>query len=181
MKRATKVNITKAILGVIGLTGLIAMAAVAPNALQLLSVFQKRHYRYYVSNRLIQLKNKGLITFVVKNNKTYIRLTEKGKAKLRQYKYKEMVIPKPRKWDGKWRMLIFDIKETRKPVRDQLREQLINLRLVKVQQSVWIHPYDFSEIIILLKADFSIGKDVLCLTVEKLENDGWLKTKFGLR
>jgi CRISPR-associated endonuclease Cas2 len=76
--------------------------------------------------------------------------------------------------------LIFDIPEKRRAVRDQLRQTLNNIGFIKLQNSVWVYPYECSELISLLKSDFKIGKDVLYLTVTEIENDEFLRKHYQL-
>ena len=114
------------------------------------------------------------------DGKSYTRLTKSGEEKLVRYELGEMAVEKPKHWDGKWRLVIFDIRERRRTTRDLLRQQLQGLGLVRLQNSVWVYPYDFSELTVLFKADAMIGKDILYLTVEELENDSWLRKHFGL-
>ncbi|MEA3485079.1 MAG: CRISPR-associated endonuclease Cas2 [Candidatus Aerophobetes bacterium] len=47
-----------------------------------------------------------------------------------------------KKWDGVWRMVIFDIKEEKRYRRDRLRKKLLELGLGKWQRSVYITPHD---------------------------------------
>ena len=166
--------------------GVLAVAAMAPNALRMIDMFtdkKKRGYnrKYQVNKTIIKLQDGGLIEFKDRRGKKFACLTEKGKKKLLEYQLQEIKIKKPRKWDGKWRVIIFDIKEHRRFVRDGLRKELINLDFLRLQNSVWVHPYDCEEVIVMLKSHFKIGKDVLCLVVEKIENDKWLKKEFSLR
>ena len=51
---------------------------------------------------------------------------------------------------------------------------------MRLQDSVWIYPYPCEDLINLLKADFKVGKDLLYLIVNFIENDKWLKRLFGL-
>jgi phenylacetic acid degradation operon negative regulatory protein len=44
------------------------------------------------------------------------------------------------KWDGKWRMVIFDVPELNRPLRAKLRKRLIDEKFGCLQQSVWITP-----------------------------------------
>jgi hypothetical protein len=188
MQKETKIKIVKIILGVIAAGGILTVAAVAPNALKMVDLFygkEKRKYdiykkRYYIKSSLVRLKERGLIEFQKRNNKSFVCLTEKGQKKLLKYQLREKVIRKPRKWDKKWRVVIFDIKEQARNLREGLRQELSNLGFVKLQNSVWVHPYECEEIIGMIKAYFEIGKDVLYMVVEKIENDGWLKEEFGL-
>ncbi len=185
MKRETTIKVGKIILGTVATAGLISMAVLAPNAVQCLEMFwgkDKRKYssKYHINTTISKLKQQGLIKFENKNGKSFVRLTEKGKERLLKYQLQETKIEKPKKWDKKWRMVIFDIKEQRKYTREGLRTELIRLGFVKLQNSVWVHPYKCDDVIAMFKSHFKIGKDVLYITVDKIENDKWLKEEFRL-
>lgn len=109
-----------------------------------------------------------------------LRLTVKGEAALRRLELSEYRLKKPRRWDGRWRVLIFDIPERRRLLRDKVRNTLVAIGFVRAQDSVWIYPYDCEDLVTLLKADFRIGKDLLYLVVEKMEYDVIFKDHFGL-
>ncbi|PIU99609.1 MAG: CRISPR-associated endonuclease Cas2 [Candidatus Tagabacteria bacterium CG_4_10_14_0_2_um_filter_40_13] len=185
MKKEVKIMIGKVILNTIATAGVLAVAVIAPNTLQAIDFLyskEKRHYHrgYYVKKAINKLNERGLIEFEKSGDKTFVRLSEKGERELLKYHLREAVIEKPKKWDKKWRVVIFDIKERRKIIREELRKELINLGFRRLQNSVWIYPYECEELIIMLKSYFSIGKDVLYMVVERLENDKWLKRDFGL-
>ena len=184
----TKAKITKAILISLAVGGFITLAVVAPNALQLLGPLvdkSKRglsNRRYYVKSTIGRLADRGLIVFKKsKNGKTYARLTDKGRRELLKYRLEELVVNTPRQWDGKWRVVTFDIKELKRQARDRLRQELVSLGFVHLQNSVWVYPYECDEFITLLKTYYELGKSLLYLVVEKLENDQWLKETFGLK
>jgi CRISPR-associated endonuclease Cas2 len=85
-----------------------------------------------------------------------------------------------KKWDKKWRVLIFDIPESRKSDRDKIRNSLLSIGFSKLQNSVWVYPYDCENIISLLKADTEIGDRVLYIIAEAIENEDELKKHFNL-
>lgn len=185
MEKEKKIKIAKIILKTVAVAGVLSMAVLAPNALQILGPFygrkEKRYNpKYYLETAVSRLKKHGLIKFQKQNDKTFIRLTPKGEEELLRYQLQEITIKKPEKWDGKWRLIIFDIKEKRRRTRNLLRQELINFGFLKLQNSVWIYPYNCEEIAVMLKAYFHLGKDVLYITAEKIENDGWLRQKFNL-
>jgi len=106
-----------------------------------------------------------------------VSLTPKGD----RYVQRELIrSTAPKHWDKKWRIVIFDIPEKRKAKRHILRDSLIKIGFIKLQQSVWIYPYDCEELVVLLKADFQLGKEALYLIVDTLENDSSLKMHFHL-
>ena len=57
---------------------------------------------------------------------------------------------------------------------------LESVGFAKLQDSVWIYPYDCEDLVALLKADFKIGKDALYLVVEEMEGERDLKRHFSL-
>jgi len=171
------------VLRIVGTAGIIAFAAVAPNAVQILKytpLFKSQKHRYInsvvercVQRGLLERKQKEGVGIV-------LRLTPKGKTVLAHYEFKNFTLQKPRHWDKKYRIIIFDIKETRRPTRDMLRTWLIRLGFIQLQRSVWVYPYECQEVVTLLKAHMHIGKDVLYITADSIENDRWLREAFTL-
>ncbi len=161
------------------------MMAVVPNALQALTLFGvgKRKYnpKYHIQSTLHKLVDRGLVK-LVKNHQgvNCVRLTERGNAELQKYELSELVIKRPKRWDGKYRLIIFDIKEWKRSIRNQLRTWLEHLGFVRLQNSVWVHPYECREITILLKSHFHLGREVLYVIADQIENDRWLRREFGL-
>lgn len=68
-------------------------------------------------------------------------LTDKGKAKSLTYEFNALTLPKSKKWDKKWRLVLFDIPETKKKIRDALRRKLKALGFLEFQKSVFVYPY----------------------------------------
>lgn len=101
----------------------------------------KRHNFFRVVQR--QLKS-GNIETTVNDKKVYLRLTPAGQEKI----IRDFPILKLQnsRWDGKWRMVFFDISETSRRVRNILRSKLKELGLGMLQQSVWITPHDITKI-----------------------------------
>ncbi|MBI5045491.1 MAG: hypothetical protein HZC14_00540 [Candidatus Niyogibacteria bacterium] len=185
MREKTKIKVAKTILEIVRAAGFISMALVAPNALQALEIlYAKDKKKYskssYVKRSIYRLQNAGLIEFQERNDKKMVCLTEKGRQKLLKYELGEIVIDKPKQWDGKWRIIIFDIKETKRGVRDIFRERLVCFGFVKLQNSVWVYPYECEEVIILLKSYLKTGKEILYITATSIENDRWIRSKFNL-
>jgi DNA-binding transcriptional regulator PaaX len=184
-KEKNRTDIRKIILNIVAGAGLVSVAILAPNILRVLSKVQKQKtkykQRYYVNVAVKQLIEKKFIEYH-KNGQGFscLRLTEKGREELKKYALQDLVIKKPLHWDGKYRVITFDIKEFKRKTRNQLRNWLEHLGFVKLQNSVWVFPYECREVIILLKSHFKIGKEVLYMTVDSIENDRWLKEEFGL-
>lgn len=157
------------------------MALVAPNALQVLEQFgwfkTRRNPRYTINDSITRLLRVGLIQ---RNERGFLRLTSSGEKRISAFYKIGFQTKKPKKWDGKWRLVSFDIKEKRRELRDQLRTTLNAVGFVHLHHSLWIYPYDCQDLITLLKADFEIGKDILYIVSDYVENDRLLRRYFNL-
>ena len=171
------------LLAVAAIGGVILVAAAIPNAARLLKYFpgykKGARFNYKAKTVLGRLAEKGLVVFIEKDGKRYARITKKGQHIL-QMESERKTIAKKRKWDERWRVVIFDIPERRRSVRVRLRRFMEEYGFVRLQDSVWIYPYDCEDLIALAKANFRIGADVLYMIVERLERDKHLREHFKL-
>lgn len=181
-KKRTRRNIRRAALAAIGTAGFIAIATIAPNIFQILGkTGALAKLKYQTKGVLTRLKMKGEIEFEERDGKKYARLTEKGEEALVFLQQKmSLAEGKRRRWDHRYRLVMFDVPERRKRTRDRLRMQMREAGFLRVQDSAWVFPYDCEEFVALLKADLHIGKDVLYAVVEEIENDSWIRKHFGL-
>ncbi len=178
-RRAKRKNLQKIILGTVATAGLLSVAVVAPNvlgAMAKLGLLPSNRQKEFIKAARERLVKKGLLEW----RGNFLKLTVKGKALLVRLEFSSYRLKKPKRWDGKWRVLIFDIPETRKSQREKVRRTLASIGFLRLQDSVWIYPYDCEELITLLKADFEIGKNLLYMIVEALEHDADIKKQFGL-
>jgi len=185
-KKTKNKNIQAVLLETVKTVGIISLALIAPNATKLFKDFfpsdKKRQYDHYLKSSVAKLVEKKLIAFKVnKQGSKYIVLTEKGEQILQKYQLQNFKLKKPKKWDNKWRIVIFDISEVRKNLRDQLRSTLSLIGFIMVQKSVWVYPYSCDELVSLIKANFSLGKEVLYITADSIENDSLLRNVFSLK
>jgi phenylacetic acid degradation operon negative regulatory protein len=88
----------------------------------------------------------------------------------------------PKKWDGKWRVVVFDIPIASRIIRDAFRRKLKEFGFYAFQQSIWIYPYHCEEEVKLLREFFGLNKkQIQVLEVNKLEDDNFLRRYFNLR
>lgn len=177
-----KRDLRNAALVAIGLAGTLAVAAVAPNMFQLLGKTGiLTRLKYHSKGVLARLKQKGEIEFIEREGKKYVRLTDLGEKILDLQREKlNLMNKKPKKWDRRYRLVMFDIPERRGKIRKLLRFEMQEVGFLRIQDSVWVYPYDCEEFIALLKADLRIGKDVLYAVIEEIENEGWIRKHFNL-
>lgn len=84
-------------------------------------------------------------------------LTDSGRGTLLKFDIDAMVLPdfNPQKWDGIWRVLIFDIPELTRAVRNLFRDKIQELGFYTLQKSVYVTPIvcekEITELAYLLK------------------------------
>lgn len=172
----------QAILTTLKIGTIIAWAIMFPNAMRVIKLLgwlpTKRDPKYSFENAITRLKQKRLVKVVA--GKESLQITDKGRLFLWKLESKYLVLKKPSKWDKKWRLIIFDIKEQDRYHRDAVRVMLQNIGCIRLQNSVWVYPYDCEEVVTLLKMNHKIGEEVLYIIAEKIEGDEWLKKYFKL-
>lgn len=178
-RRAKRNEIRTIILQTIRLTGVLGVALIAPNVLTAMVrtglILSPRH-RELVKRSVDRLYAQGLL----KHGNDGLRLTEKGEQTLQNLKRRTFPDKKNQRWDRKWRMLIFDIPEKRSALRAGIRRTLISNGFVRLQNSVWVYPYDCEDWLNLWKADLKVGRELLYLIVDSIEGELHLKRRFKL-
>lgn len=178
-KRVRKENLQRIILGTIAAAGILSIGLVAPNvilAMNKLGVLPNPRRREYISSSASKLAKRGLLKF----EDGYYKLTKNGEKILRKWEISNYKLIKPRKWDRKWRIIIFDIPEKKKKIRIEIVKLFHEAGIRRLQDSVWVYPYDCEDVIGLLKNDFGIGKELLYIIADEIENDRHLRSEFGL-
>ena len=107
-------------------------------------------------------------------------LTVKGKKQASRLNISERSIDfrRPSKWDWKWRLVIFDIPEKDRDFRNILRNHLRELKFHKLQNSVFVPPHPFEDVILELVQLYAASPYVRVVTAEKIDNGDILKKRF---
>jgi len=168
----------KIILELVKLSGIVAVGLLIPNAVKL---FAKKHpKKFYRLSRMTQtirsLEKQGLL----KNTPDGLMLTSAGNRKLLSIERPLIVEKQKKKWDGKWYIVMFDVWESRRRTRDLLRDELRGYGFIKIQNSVWVYPFDCLEFVALLKEDLAVGRGILCFHGKMMDPDRSLRASFGL-
>jgi hypothetical protein len=130
--------------------GILVLALAAPNVLQLFApVFKQRSrsswYPSGVKKRINSLARQKLVDIEEKGGVVRIQLTAGGKKKVLSFALDGMQIKSPSRWDGRWRIVAFDVPEKKRRGRDIFRQKLKELGFKEFQQSVWAHQHSCLE------------------------------------
>jgi len=183
--RKSRSEIVKDVLGWLVVAGSISVAATSPYfILNLLKGFKKgrKYSRKKVYDTFYNLRRQGLIKVEERNHQIYISLTEEGRKKASWLQIDSLKISKPKKWDRKWRIVIFDISQLKKLYREAFRGKLKELGFRSLQKSVWIYPFGCLAEIELLKEFFGLSeKEVRLILAEDIGKEESIKKLFKLK
>src|SRR3989344_3757136 len=153
-KRRKRENLQQAVLGVIGAAGIISVAMVAPNVFQALPhLMGRKNYdlKFKARNAVGRLIIKG---FVKRNAHGQLEISDAGKRYLAIEEARGLApAQRKRRWDNQYRLVMFDIPQSRRRTRDRLREMMAAFGFMRLQDSVWVSPYDCEDLIALVKAE----------------------------
>lgn len=183
MKRAP---LRRIILKTLAVAGVISLAAVAPNVLGELRKFdpafaRQKNIRRRIQETLWRMERGEIVSLPRRGTMGRVELLPKGETLIEKIRVSEYQIPEPLIWDGKWRIVMFDVPESRRRIRDQLRRLLQEAGLKRLHDSVWVHPYPCDELVVLVKAYLKNTRGEVHYGVgELIESDRALREQFNL-
>lgn len=107
-----------------------------------------------------------------------LSITEKGKGILRNVIDDTRKTLGTRAWDGKWRIVIFDVPEEYSSLRDKVRAILKRAGFQQLQQSVWIFPHECEELAQFIRGEPKLSSYVLYGVLEHIQEDERLRKLF---
>ena len=116
------------------------------------------------------LKKEGLIEFKTRYRKPYPVLSQRGKLAIKTHLPFKRYGP----WDGKWRLVIFDIPEVDRSYRWAMRHKLAELGFGQIQKSAYISPYPLLGTISRYASELGVRQHLRMIEVEKIDNENQL-------
>jgi phenylacetic acid degradation operon negative regulatory protein len=115
----------------------------SPTSQKILESFESWNYRNRLRFDLLQLRRSGMVERRSANARSQWRLAEPGR--LAAFGGVDPASRWSRKWDGRWRLLLFDLPARQQRLRLILWRWLRRQRFGYLQQSVWIVPDTIKE------------------------------------
>jgi len=106
-----------------------------------------------------------------------ISLTEKGMLRALNVVFRNFDKRKET-WDGKWRMIAFDIPEKYRKGRNTLRYRFKMGGFYELQKSLFVYPYDCQKEVGALVKLLKLEKYVRFILSDFIDNENFLKSKF---
>lgn len=134
--------------------------------------------RYAINRTLKGLMESGLIESHFSGQNDYARLTPKGRKKATTLKLESDTSLLPN-WDGKWRIILLDLPESRKAERESLRYLLKKAGFVCLKNSAWISPFPLEHLFTNIKKDLGLTTEIMIMTTSELDPETE-KVLFGM-
>ncbi len=109
---------------------------------------------------------------------TSLILTERGHEKAFTYNIDSISIKPMKKWDEKWRMVVFDVPEKFKKARNSLSLTLKKMGLHRLQKSVFVHPFECKDEIDFVVEFWNVRSFVRYIITHSIDNDLHLRDVF---
>lgn len=140
--------------------------------------------RQRFSNTFSYMKRRGYLEVEEGKGQINITLTQKGKEHARKGYARVLSLQPPTTaaWDGKWRIILFDVPTAERTKRNAFRTLIRRLGAIMVQKSVWLYTRDCSEQVQLLKDFFELDEDQVRLVVaDSIGDDKAFRKHFKLQ
>jgi len=138
----------------------------------------KKYYRAdSINHALKRAEKKGWVRKLINNEKVYVSLSELGRQELNKFKEKaeSPLLPQLKKsnkaWDGKYRVVFFDIPEENRIIRDTLRSKLKEFGFVGWQKSVWLTRENITRTLRNFLRDNGLEDYILIIETKDLGNN----------
>ena len=179
----------KEVLKLVGAGAFLAASLVAPNLPLVLKPFLNSQEEYeawkrfnipYLKRTLKRLEQQKLVEFDEEERRQVIKITDGGRRRILKYAIDELAIEKPKFWDGRWRLVSYDVPVKIRSLCHIFREYLRAWGFYSLHESVYLHAYPCEKQVEFLREYLGIGEYVRIFTVAKIENDRPFKDFFGV-
>lgn len=185
-KLSDKKHINKEIfIGLLKTGAILALAVTAPGVIKIFKDFnQKKPWDEYYPSTIERLAKKlfrqGIVEIKNEEGIPTVQITDKGKVEVFKYDLDRLSIKPQKKWDGKWRLVVFDISRKYNKIRDLIRNRLKIMGFYKFQESVFIYPYPCEKEIQYMREVLHVPHSIKLIRADRIENDKQLKQIFNL-
>lgn len=173
--------VMRPLLTLLAIGGVVTIAAIAPNVFAAVGRIGRRRLfvheddfrrcKYYFTRH-------KLARFIDDGEGLRMGITEKGRRQILRSSLDRLAPQQEERWDGIWRIVIFDIPDKHKAEREGFRDRLCQLRMYCMQESVFVTPYPCEREVEFLIYAFSIASYVRIIRTRELFDDDDLKERF---
>lgn len=183
-RRTERSKIIDSLLRTFAIGGITTATLLAPGAAialdkplsKLLDSLDKKERQQEFRRLLRYARYQGLITDHYQHG---LKLTAKAMARLDKLDIEAVKITIPKKWDGLWRIVFYDIPEHKKAGRDALSLKLRQLGFYQLQRSVWVHPHPCEKELSAVALVYGVHSYLTLVTATTIQNQSRLLNIFS--
>jgi hypothetical protein len=138
---------------------------------------ERANYRY---RRRLAIERLKELDYIKERGKR-LTITNAGRSALGISIRKTRELLNTKTWDGKWRVVAFDIPERKKKLRDRVRGILKRVGFEQLQKSIWVFPHECEELVQLIKEESQLAPHILYGVLDTIEGEARLKNLFSIR
>jgi len=133
--------------------------------------FRNNHSRKDFLQKVHYLQQQGYLKKFIKNKESYIEITDIGKEKLKDLAYNKIKPERQNTWDGKWRVVIFDVPEDKKDLRNYFRRKIKSWGFKQIQKSVYTFPFECAKEITQISYHIGVMKYATVMIAEIIQGE----------
>lgn len=161
-----------AILKAMGMGTVLLAGLVAPGILRSAPILfgskRKRPKPNTIRKSVSRLQERGLLSLTNGASGARLSLTTQGRKFLTKDSWERVDIPKQKRWDGVWRIIVFDIPESRRLGRISFQRTLRRLGFCAIQRSVYVYRYPCRKELYVVLDDQQLAEYVECIETRSL-------------
>lgn len=142
-KKIVVTGLTKGILVALGVGATIGVALAFPGLGILYRAYKKQQWEKAKNRGILRatvkrLERQELVSWAERGGELQLTLTDKGRKRLLQYDVDALKVDDTKRWDGLWRVVVFDVPEGERHARELFRKKIRELGLSQLQKSVFV-------------------------------------------
>ena len=156
----------------------IAAPGAAGHIIKLLGWAPDYRSNYRTKRAIKSLENRKFVRFWIKNGKGHLALTEEGKNYFANLQAKKIKLPHNPVWDGKWRIVTFDIPEKQKIQRKRFSNTLTFIGMCNLEKSIFVYPHECKDAVSKIASLYGVEGNIKYIVADSIEPDRKLKMAF---
>lgn len=141
---------------------------------------QDRFERNRVWKALKYLEEQNRIQLRRVDDSYFLEVTEAGELKIEEEEVWELRIRKPKRWDGKWRIVMFDVPMSLSKNRVLFKQKLEQLGFIQYQMSVFVFPFDCRGEVEQVATWCGVGKYIKYIVADEITDEDVLMHHFSI-
>lgn len=145
-----------------------------------LRILREERAMQQMRRSLRHLQQRNLVEIKIRSGEPHIRLLPLPKEFWKRFDLERLTLKRQPKWDGAWRIVIFDIPEQHAQARRDLSRRIERIGAVRLQDSVFVYPFPWRDEIEFVSEIFQVGPYVRYIEAVSVDGTEKLQRYFGL-